>query len=326
MADTKVSALTAAVDLTSAEIAGQQGGISKRFGIALWNALFQPLLATLTSWGAITRASGFDTFVATPSSANLRALLTDEVGTGAAYFVGGALGTPASATLTNATGLPVAGGGTGVATITGIIKGNGTSAFSAATAGTDFYDPGGADVVVADGGTGRSSHTAYAVLCGGTTTTAAQQSIVSVGSAGQVLTSNGAGALPTMQTIPSGHTLLGTITTTSGASQSLSSLTLTSYSFLRCVLNGVSGTNSSTNIQQNSTTIGSIGTASGAVTGILEIDLNTGVGFFNTGGTSNTTAVNGGYGTGITTVDTSITFSMSAGTFDAGSIRVYGVV
>lgn len=32
----------------------------------------------LASWAAITRASGFDTFVATPSSANLAALLTDE--------------------------------------------------------------------------------------------------------------------------------------------------------------------------------------------------------------------------------------------------------
>lgn len=65
--------------------------------------------ADLTSWGGISRASGFDTFVATPSSANLRALLTDETGTGIAYFVGGALGTPSSATLTNATGLPVSG-------------------------------------------------------------------------------------------------------------------------------------------------------------------------------------------------------------------------
>jgi hypothetical protein len=63
---------------------------------------------------------------------------------------------------------------------------------------------GGTDITVADGGTGRSSHTAYAVLCGGTTTTAAQQSIAGVGTSGQVLTSNGAGALPTMQSIDFG--------------------------------------------------------------------------------------------------------------------------
>ena len=52
---------------------------------------------------------------------------------------------------------------------------------------------------VSAGGTGVSSNTAYAVLCGGTTATNPIQSIASVGTAGQVLTSNGAGALPTMQ-------------------------------------------------------------------------------------------------------------------------------
>jgi hypothetical protein len=37
--------------------------------------------------------------------------------------------------------LPVGNGGSGVATITGVLKGNGTSAFSAATAGTDYTTP-----------------------------------------------------------------------------------------------------------------------------------------------------------------------------------------
>lgn len=40
--------------------------------------------------------------------------------------------------------LPVGNGGIGVGTLTGIAKGNGTSAFTAATAGTDFVAPGGA--------------------------------------------------------------------------------------------------------------------------------------------------------------------------------------
>ena len=52
---------------------------------------------------------------------------------------------------------------------------------------------------VANGGTGVASTTAYAVLCGGTTTTGPFQAIASVGTAGQILTSNGAGALPTFQ-------------------------------------------------------------------------------------------------------------------------------
>jgi len=62
----------------------------------------------------------------------------------------------------------------------------------------------GNTVGVAYGGTGLSSATAYAVLCGGTTSTGAFQSVASVGTAGQVLTSNGAGALPTFQNATGG--------------------------------------------------------------------------------------------------------------------------
>lgn len=65
--------------------------------------------------------------------------------------------------------------------------------------GNIVYRAGGTDVPAADGGTGRSSHTAYTPICGGTTTTAAQQSVAALGNSGDVLTSNGAGALPTFQ-------------------------------------------------------------------------------------------------------------------------------
>jgi hypothetical protein len=68
------------------------------------------------STGVSGLGTGVATFLATPSSANLRAALTDEVGTGAAYFVGGALGTPASGVATNLTGLPISTGLTGVGT------------------------------------------------------------------------------------------------------------------------------------------------------------------------------------------------------------------
>ena len=51
----------------------------------------------------------------------------------------------ATSVITNFTGvLNVPNGGTGVSTLTGVVKGNGTSTFSAATAGTDYVAPGGA--------------------------------------------------------------------------------------------------------------------------------------------------------------------------------------
>ena len=53
---------------------------------------------------------------------------------------------------------------------------------------------------VIEGGSGVQSNTSYAVLCGGTASTNPIQSIASVGTLGQVLTSNGAGALPTFKT------------------------------------------------------------------------------------------------------------------------------
>ena len=79
----------------------------------------------------------------------------------------------------------------------------------------------GTPLTVANGGSGVATATAYAVLCGGTTPTGPIQAIASVGNAGQVLTSNGAAALPTMQTITS--FVAGMIILWSGSSGSIPS-------------------------------------------------------------------------------------------------------
>ena len=72
---------------------------------AATSGLFQPIDADLTSWASVTRASGFDTFTATPSGANLASLLTTAL--------------PASKGGTGLTAL-----GTGVATALGVNTGS----------------------------------------------------------------------------------------------------------------------------------------------------------------------------------------------------------
>lgn len=142
--------------------------------------------------------------------------------------------------------IEVAAGGTGATTLSGVLSGNGTAAVTAsavtqygtviagvsnavasvaphATSGVPYISQGASSnpvfgtAVVAGGGTGLTSTTAYAVVCGGTTSTAALQSIASVGTSGQVLTSNGASALPTFQAASGGGMTWNEVTGTTQA-------------------------------------------------------------------------------------------------------------
>jgi len=63
-------------------------------------------------------------------------------------------------------------------------------------------DPTYGTAVVAGGGTGNTTFTAYSVICAGTTATGAFQNVSGLGTANQVLVSNGAGALPSWQSVP----------------------------------------------------------------------------------------------------------------------------
>jgi hypothetical protein len=66
-------------------------------------------------------------------------------------------------------------------------------------AGATGNATGGGITPVPSGGTGKTSFTPYAVITGGTTSTGPLQNVVGVGTSGQVLTSNGASALPSWQ-------------------------------------------------------------------------------------------------------------------------------
>ena len=80
-------------------------------------------------------------------------------------------------------------------------------------------------IPVSSGGTGLTSLTPYALLAGGTTSTGNIQQVSGLGTSGFILTSNGAGALPSFQAAPSsGFTIInvqafttsGTYTPTAG--------------------------------------------------------------------------------------------------------------
>ena len=127
-----------------------------------------------------------------------------------------------------------------------------------------------------------------------------------------------------------GMTLLGTMPTTSGSSVTLSGLDLTGYKFLQISISAISSASATDYLLFNGYSAGYVtsGSVDSVTYGSCFIDLSTGA-FYLSGATLNGTAIAAqatrGGPSGLTTASTSITFTISSGTFDAGSIKVYGV-
>jgi hypothetical protein len=128
--------------------------------------------------------------------------------------------------------------------------------------------------------------------------------------------------------VAGGLTLLGTLTTTSGSTQTLSGLTLTNYKYLLLDINGVShnsGTTQHFNFGTGQVTSNGA-TSANICNGTALVSLTTGI-LVGTVARSTLpeTLQSVVSQTGYSTATTSVSFSTAAGgTFDAGSVRIYG--
>ena len=144
-------------------------------------------------------------------------------------------------------------------------------------------------LTVANGGSGRNTATAYALIAAGTTATGIQQSL-GTGTTGQLLQSNGASALPTWTTatFPSGSGTLNhmlrsdgtnwvqTTATTLDASDVLSGLTQLNVDNLTLDGNTVGASNTDGDVYVNANGLGYVITGSGVTSNPLSVSTSSG--------------------------------------------------
>lgn len=163
------------------------------------------------------------------------------------------------------------------------------------------------------------------------------------GTSGQILTSGGASAAPSWAD-PSSMTLLGTLTTTSGTTQTLTSLTLTGYRYLFLAINDVSATTATDDLRivdsagTSYQLFADSGNADNVWNGSAIVNLSNGstIGWGISNGSATYGMSTGNFGAGnagpklglgrinMTTASTSIGVSVQTA-FDAGTVTVYGV-